>query len=239
MARPARPWFRFYVEAMRDPKMRRLTPTQRWLWVAILAAVRESYLPPFLMVAEGVPYSWGDLADYAGVKVKDVELGTDLMHDLGMLAYDKDFGAWFLPKWNERQYESDDVTKRVKRFRERHSNVSETAVETPPETDTETETETPPTPRDDGIIDPAFEALLEEVVTLYAGKVTARRTNLTNKERFKASVVTKARQEHRDQIHRWANRYNVSVDQLASALIDGVPSSWNSYLRPSLKVVSA
>ena len=45
MPRVARPWFRFYVEAMRDPKMRRLSPAERWLWVAVLAACRESWIP--------------------------------------------------------------------------------------------------------------------------------------------------------------------------------------------------
>lgn len=143
MARPARPWFRFYVEAMSDPKMRRLSPAQKWLWVAVLAASRQSCMPGFLMVSERVPYSWADLADYAGMKLREVERGTDLLTELGMIEFDPDLGAWCVPKWNDRQYESDSSTERTAKHRhnERGNNGETTAVGTPPETETETESE--------------------------------------------------------------------------------------------------
>jgi hypothetical protein len=44
--------------------------------------------------------------------------------------------------WDKRQYKSDTSTERVKRFRERSSNATETVNETPPDTETETDTET-------------------------------------------------------------------------------------------------
>lgn len=143
MGRPARPWFRFYTEAMRDPKIRRLKPSERWVWVTILSAARESPLSGVLMVSEAVPYSWDDLADYAGMKVKEIEVATDKMHSLGMLSFDQDLGAWRVTKWNDRQYESDSSAERVAKHRDKQQgcNAGITAVVTPPETETETESD--------------------------------------------------------------------------------------------------
>ena len=107
MPRAKKPWFRLYVEMVRDAKLRRLTPAQRWLWVVILAAARESPVPGVLMLSEKVPLTWSDLTDASGLKLKEVEKATDLMADLGMLAYDPAPDAWFVPSWCERQYESD------------------------------------------------------------------------------------------------------------------------------------
>jgi hypothetical protein len=140
--RVARPWFRFYVEAMRDPKMRRLTPAQRWLWFAILAAARESCRPGYLMVSEFHGFENADLADYAGMSPKAVSDGARLLTSFGMIAYDDDIKAWHVPAWNDRQYESDSSTERAALHRRKA--VATTPVATPPETEAETETETPP-----------------------------------------------------------------------------------------------
>lgn len=146
MPRVARPWFRFYVEAMRDPKMRRLTPCQRWLWVAILSAARESHRPGFLFIAEDVAMSWDDLSDYAGMKLRDVEQAIDLMHELGMIRWDAMVGTWYVPAWHDRQYETDDTTQRTRKHRSNEDgrNVPTSSVGTSPETEAETDTETPP-----------------------------------------------------------------------------------------------
>ena len=71
MPRPARPWFRFYVEALSDRKLRRLTPAQRWLWVAVLGAARQSPIPGHLMVSEREPMDAHDLADKISGQIKD------------------------------------------------------------------------------------------------------------------------------------------------------------------------
>lgn len=126
MARPARPWFRFYVEAMRDPKMRRLTPAERWLWVAILSAARESCEPGYLLVAVGIPMTCDDLADYAGMPLKDVDNGVAKMLELGMMQRDCNGETLFLPSWNDRQYESDNSTERSRKSR--HSDVLATSL---------------------------------------------------------------------------------------------------------------
>src|SRR6185312_17258643 len=122
MARPARPWFRFYVETFGDRKIRRLSPTQRWIWAAVLGAARESPEPGRLFVAEGVPMTDQELADYAAVAVKQVRPALVKMAGLGMIAGLDDVIK--VVNWDSRQFESDDVTPRVKRSRERAKTVT-------------------------------------------------------------------------------------------------------------------
>lgn len=118
MPRPQRPWFRFYVEAVHDRKLRRLPAAQRWVWVVVLAAARESHRPGVLLVAEGQPLDEHDLADKAAVPVRDVCRALDAFTAAGMLDRD-DAGAYRVCKWGERQFETDNVTERTRRHRSR------------------------------------------------------------------------------------------------------------------------
>lgn len=137
MPRPKRPWFRFYVEAPRDPKIRRLTPAQRWVWVCVLSAARESCIPGWLMLSERMALTDGDLADVAGMKERDVSVGLKAMEELGLIEMDPDLKAWCVPKFAERQFESDDVTARTAKHRSNGArrNVPTLSVGTPPETE--------------------------------------------------------------------------------------------------------
>jgi len=130
------PWFRFYTEAFADPKLRRLKPEARWLWVSVLGAARQSPLPGWLLISERVPYGVSDLADYAALTARQVDVALGEFDALGLVEFDRDVGAWRVTGWDERQFESDVSTDRVKRFRERRRNVSETAPDT--ETDNRT-----------------------------------------------------------------------------------------------------
>jgi hypothetical protein len=154
MAPPKRPWFRFYVEAVHDRKLRRLKPETRWLFVACLAAARQSHLPGWLYVGTDDPMGWEDLMDFAGMTRKQIEDGADALQAAGILAYDRGLKCWFVPSWNERQYESDDSTPRAAKSRrnnghatamQRPNNGDTPSDATPPETEAETETETDPT----------------------------------------------------------------------------------------------
>jgi hypothetical protein len=144
MPRPARPWFRFYVEAVGDRKLRRLTPAQRWIWTAILAAARESPVAGQLYVAVGMPMTHAELADYAGVKEREILPVIEAMTAMSSLAT-TDEGVVVVLNFNNRQYESDNVTKRTRthreRSKERSNNVPENVGRNAPETETETETE--------------------------------------------------------------------------------------------------
>lgn len=108
MPRPKKPWFRVYVEMVRDKKMRRLTPAQRWLWVVMMTAARESELPGYLMLSETEPMTAKDLAREADVPLRQVtDAITKMLGPLEMLERDDALGAWWLPSFLERQYESD------------------------------------------------------------------------------------------------------------------------------------
>lgn len=105
--RPARPWFRFYVEAMWDRKLRRLTPSYRWLWVCVLAVARSSPAPGVLLVGEGQPAEPDDLADAAALRPGDVRGGMVAFEKAGMVDRDPESGAWRVAMWDERQFEGD------------------------------------------------------------------------------------------------------------------------------------
>ena len=142
MARPARPWFRFYVEAFSDRKLLRLTPAQRWIWVAVLGAARESCVPGSLFIAPDVPMTDRELARYADVREKDIARALNEMAALGMV--DRSDGVLSVRNWNDRQFESDDTTARTAKHRskERSNDVPGNT----PETEVETETDVGPLP---------------------------------------------------------------------------------------------
>ncbi len=154
MPRPVRPWFRVYVEMFPDRKIRRLTPAQRWLWVALMGAARQSPRPPALFVADDEPMTLAEIADYAGMKEREVGPALEAMVRLGMVTVDE--GVVSLPNFTSRQYESDNVTARTREHRERSKDVPKDDVGTfqrssreqlnvarrnTPETESETDTD--------------------------------------------------------------------------------------------------
>lgn len=145
MAPPKRPWFRFYVEAVNDRKLRRLPPETRWLFVACLAAARQSCIPGYLLVSERDPMDVDDLMDFAYMTRKQVTEGISSLLDAGVIDVDPDLGAWFLPSWNDRQFESDNSAERMAKHRRSDADV------TPPETETETDTDSPLSPPVDNV----------------------------------------------------------------------------------------
>lgn len=120
MARQQRPWFRFYVEAVGDPKLRRRTAAQRWLWVAILAAARKSPVPGVLLISEKEPMEIEELADFAGMTISEVTKALPLFMNSGMLHRDSERKAWVVTHFTDRQYDSDNVTERTRKHRSNH-----------------------------------------------------------------------------------------------------------------------
>lgn len=163
MAPRKQPWFRFYVEAMTDPKLRRLTPAQKWLWVVVLASAKQSHLEGWLMLTERESVTARDLADVAGMKLRDVEVGIQALEHLGLLRMDSHFGAWEVVAWQRRQYASDDVTTRTRKHRSKNTpgpspdndgtpierSKNGDATDQRQRTDTEPEKEPPPSPPSD------------------------------------------------------------------------------------------
>lgn len=124
-------WFRFYAEALDDPKVQKLDPStfKHWVNLLCLAAKNDGVLP-----------AQDDIA--FALRIDDIACQSllDRLLIAGLIDILKGGpnGSRIAPHgWSARQYKSDVSTDRVKRFRERSRNVSET----PPETDTDTETD--------------------------------------------------------------------------------------------------
>jgi len=146
-------WFRMYSEVMDDPKVQRLPSDLFKSWVNILCMACKN---------DGT-VNVSDLA--FGLRISDKK-GEEVLSALlaaGLIEIEENK---IMPhNWNGRQFISDTSNERVRRFRERHGNVScnvtettdvtkddnqskrygnrsETFHETPPDTDTDTDTDT-------------------------------------------------------------------------------------------------
>lgn len=144
MPRPSRPWFRFYVEAIHDRKLRRRPPAERWLWVVLLAVARAAPVAGYLLIGERSPATDDDLVDLAALTKREVTKGLAYFKEAGMLTFDELLGAWAVTAWETRQFESDDVGKRTAKVRSNgtRKNVPKNVPTLLPGTSPETEAET-------------------------------------------------------------------------------------------------
>ena len=122
-------WFRFYSEALNDPKVQKLDGDTFKAWVNLLclAAENDGYLPDMDSIAFALR-----MDNIAAVSL------IDRLRIAGLIDTVKGGpnGSRIAPHgWNKRQYKSDSSSERVKRYRQRSKTVSET----PPDTDTETD----------------------------------------------------------------------------------------------------
>ncbi len=119
-------WFRFYDDAINDPKLLKLSDRMHRAWVGLLciASKNEGQLPA--------------MEDCAlMLRLQPERMAEALVSVVGAGLLDRD-GATLSPhKWNVRQYKSDVSTERVKRFRQHPRN----AAETPPEQNIQNRTE--------------------------------------------------------------------------------------------------
>jgi hypothetical protein len=123
-------WFRFYDDAINDPKILKLPEAMRWYWTALLCVASKN---------NGTLPALDDIAIQLRVTAAKA---TEIISALVKATLLDKIETGFAPhNWNGRQYKSDVSTERVKRFRERERNVSSAVSETAPETETETETE--------------------------------------------------------------------------------------------------
>lgn len=147
MPKPARPWFRFYVEAFADRKLRREKPEHRWLFAACIGAARQSSQPPWLLVGDD-RMLLADLADFAGMPERQVKQGLARLLSSGLLA--EDDRGWFVPAFDRRQFESDNVTARTAKHRSKERSMERSDGVRGNAPDTEAETDTTPQPPHSG-----------------------------------------------------------------------------------------
>jgi hypothetical protein len=116
-------WFRFYADAMRNPKVAALSDQDFRLWVELLAIASENdgHIPPLESLKHVLKRRLDHLS--RGLKGLIRALLIDALTD-----------GYTPHNWSKFQYKSDVSTDRVHKYRKKR-NVSETA----PETDTDTE----------------------------------------------------------------------------------------------------
>jgi hypothetical protein len=119
-------WFRFYDDAINNPKLLRLSDELYRAWSVLLCVASKNggTLPPIEDIALTLRLKPAKVAEWITTLVK------------GGLLDETQVG--FAPhNWNARQFKSDGSTERVKRFRDKQRNVSSAVSETGPEADSE------------------------------------------------------------------------------------------------------
>jgi hypothetical protein len=117
-------WFRFYDDAINDPKVLKLSDKTYRVWVGMLCLASKG---------GGVLPHFDDMVLL--LRMKASQLQPELEHLILVGLLDHGDGGISPHNWNARQYKSDVSTERVKRFRNGERNVSET----PPDTEQITE----------------------------------------------------------------------------------------------------
>ncbi len=113
-------WFRFYDDALNDPKILKLSDKSYRIWTQLLCAASKN---------NGLLPLFEDLAIMLRMKAEKLQPELEKLITAGLIDHD-DIGM--RPhNWNARQFKSDVSTERVKRFR----NAQHTVSETPPETE--------------------------------------------------------------------------------------------------------
>jgi hypothetical protein len=119
-------WFRFYDDAINDPKVLRLSDRMHRVWIGLLCVASKS---------DGKLPSMEDCA--LMLRLPPERMAETLASLVGAGLLERDGTILSPHKWGERQYKSDVSTERVKRFRQR----PRSADETPPEQNRENRTE--------------------------------------------------------------------------------------------------
>ncbi|MEJ8547155.1 HNH endonuclease [Brevibacillus borstelensis] len=99
------PWFRLYPEILKDPKIRRFTTVQKWLWITAMCEASQSSERGKLFIADGIEYTDEDLAQAAGLPSGEWEQAKgfiDMCVTLKMMERHADGGVTLL-NWIERQ----------------------------------------------------------------------------------------------------------------------------------------
>jgi len=118
-------WFRFYADAMRNPKVMRLSDKEFRLWVKLLALASEN---------DGHIPAISDLKLMLNTRLDHLSTGVERLIRGGLIdALDHGYEPH---NWAKFQYKSDTSNERVAKHR-----AARNVTVTPPDTDTEADTE--------------------------------------------------------------------------------------------------
>lgn len=117
-----KPWFRFYSETLTDRKVQRICRATEQpkaviigAWTILLALSNDSPVPGILLLTEEISLTEQDIIAEMGLDEKIAHRILAEFTRFSMLAWD---GRYYLLKnWSKRQFASDDVNERVKRYR--------------------------------------------------------------------------------------------------------------------------
>lgn len=120
----AQPWFRFYSETLNDRKIAHLVRVTQQpkalvigVWATILALANDSPIRGVLLLTEDIPLTFNDLARETGLDADSMQTFILELERLNMMSMED--GAYCLINWDKRQFASDNVTERVRRWRAR------------------------------------------------------------------------------------------------------------------------
>lgn len=136
-------WFRFYAEALDDPKVQSLRPELFKAWVNMLCVASKS---------SGCLPEMESLAFHLRTDIETIIAFHSELVERGLI--DVSARGSRIHAWDKRQYKSDTSTERVKRFRKRSKTVSVT----PPDTEPDTDTEPPKVPQGEDAFERFWEA---------------------------------------------------------------------------------
>jgi hypothetical protein len=134
-------WFRVYNEILDDPKIAKMDGETFRCFIYLLAVISEQE-------SEGILNMRVEDAAWR-LRISPELLSNAITYMIDNKIIRKDKNRIIIINWNKRQFSSDDVSKRVKRYREKRcnvtgnvtSNVIDTETDTETDTDTDTDTE--------------------------------------------------------------------------------------------------
>jgi len=119
-------WFRFYSEALDDPKVQRLPGDLFKAWVNLLCLANEQDERGTLPTVDDIAFRLR--LDHQ--KAEDALLG---LKRAGLLEVDAETDSYVIHAWDKRQKKSDNVAERVTAHRQRNKQRSQNAPETIPQ----------------------------------------------------------------------------------------------------------
>lgn len=146
-------WFRFYDEALNDPKVQMLPADDFKSWVNLLCLASQN---------DGKIKDIQSVAFALRIGVNDAVTVLERLSIAGLIdkANGGANGFHYVPHgWGKRQYKSDTSNDRVKRHREKKRNVTITPPDTETETDNSVGKPTAAEPQQNDPIEPAVETV--------------------------------------------------------------------------------
>lgn len=127
-------WFRIYNEILDDPKIAKMDGDTFRCFVYLLAVVSEQE-------SEGILEMSVEDAAWR-MRISPEILSEAILYMVNNKIIRKDKNKIIIINWGKRQFASDDVSKRVKRYRQKQGNVTGNVTSNVIDTDTDTDTDT-------------------------------------------------------------------------------------------------